>query len=119
MNPMNPKTFMVMTLIAILLLICAKALFGKELDPDVLKEKNYCVIQIIYSEQGELIEKTLVCRDGNVGPSYWDLFAEFYYSNADNVPEYCRYLEGIDHAFKIPQKVCLKRNGQWESEYND
>ena len=116
---MNPKTFMFMTLIVILILICVNTVAGKEIDLKTLKEKNYCVIQIIYSEQGELIEKKLVCRDGNVGPTYWDLFSEFYYSNADNVPEYCRYLEGKDHAFKVPQKICLKRNGLWESEYND
>ena len=54
----------------------------------------------------------MVCRDGNVGPSYWELFAEFYYAGVSE-QEYCRYVKGK----LLPKKVCLNPDGTWR--YND
>ena len=53
----------------------------------------------------------MVCRDGNVGPSYWELFAEFYYAGVSE-QEYCRYVKG-ENIFKLPKKVCLNEDGTW------
>ena len=58
----------------------------------------------------------LECSDGRKafdGPSYWELFAQFYYVDV-NTPEYCRYYSREGHAFKTPGKVCLQVNGEWE-----
>lgn len=69
-----------------------------------------CVIQKIYTPDQEiLLETKMVCSDGNVGPSYWELFAEFYYQGV-SVPEYCRYVEG---KFGLPKKMCLNKDGTW------
>ena len=69
-----------------------------------------CVIEKIYTPDKEtLVETKMVCSDGNVGPSYWSLFAEFYYQGI-SVPEYCRYVRG---KFSIPKKVCLNKDGTW------
>jgi hypothetical protein len=57
----------------------------------------------------------MVCRDGNVGPSYWELFAEFYYAGVSE-QEYCRYIKG-ENLFKLPTKVCLNEDGTWR--YHD
>ena len=72
-----------------------------------------CVIQKIYTPDKEtLLETKMVCRDGNVGPSYWELFAEFYYAGVSE-QEYCRYVKGKI----LPKKVCLNPDGTWR--YND
>ena len=72
-----------------------------------------CVIQKIYTPDGKnLLETKMVCRDGNVGPSYWELFAEFYYAGVSE-QEYCRYVKGK----LLPKKVCLNPDGTWR--YND
>ena len=63
-------------------------------------------------EKQILLETKMVCRDGNVGPSYWELFAEFYYSVVSE-QEYCRYVKGK----LLPKKVCLNPDGTWR--YND
>ena len=69
-----------------------------------------CVIEKIYTPDKEiLVETKMICSDGNVGPSYWELFAEFYYQGV-SVPEYCRYVEG---KFGLPKKVCLNKDGSW------
>jgi len=47
------------------------------------------------------------------GPSYWELFAQFYYRDV-SAPEYCRWYSRAKHAFKTPGKTCLKVNGEWE-----
>ena len=71
-----------------------------------------CVIQKIYTPDGKnLLETKMVCRDGNVGPTYWELFAEFYYSGVSD-QEYCRYIKG-NNIFKLPKKVCLNKDGTW------
>ena len=69
-----------------------------------------CVIQKIYTPDKEtLVETKMICSDGNVGPSYWSLFAEFYYQGI-SVPEYCRYVKGT---LGLPKKVCLNKDGTW------
>tara|TARA_B100001093_G_scaffold505714_1_gene563489 strand:+ start:849 stop:1178 length:330 start_codon:yes stop_codon:yes gene_type:complete len=75
-----------------------------------------CVIQKIYTPDKEkLLETTMVCRDGNIGPSYWELFAEFYYGGVSE-QEYCRYVKG-ENIFGLPEKVCLNEDGTWR--YHD
>jgi hypothetical protein len=74
--------------------------------------ESACVIQKIYTPDGEtLVETKMVCRDGNVGPSYWELFAEFYYAGVSE-QEYCRYVKG-ENIFKLPKKICLNKDGTW------
>ena len=69
-----------------------------------------CVIQKIYTPDKEiLLESKMICSDGHVGPSYWELFAEFYYAGV-SVPEYCRYVKGNGI---LPKKVCLNEDGSW------
>ena len=78
--------------------------------------ESACVIQKIYTPDGEtLVETKMVCRDGNVGPSYWELFAQFYYRDI-NTPEYCRYYSRPKHAFRSFGKVCMNKDGEWEVE---
>ena len=76
--------------------------------------ESNCVIQKIYTPDKEtLLETKMVCRDGNLGPSYWELFAEFYYHDV-NTPEYCRKYDRPNHVFKSYGIVCLDKNGEWE-----
>ena len=87
-----------------------------------VKPKNaadqYCYVKVIIKESdNQLIkEEILECADGRKradGPTYWELFAEFYYTDMAQ-PEYCRAYSRKKHAFKTPGKVCLKINGEWE-----
>ena len=87
-----------------------------------IKPKNtddqYCFVKVIIKESdNQLIkEEILECSDGRKradGPTYWELFAEFYYTDM-NQPEYCRKYDRKGHAFKTPGKVCLTINGEWE-----
>jgi len=72
--------------------------------------KSNCVIEVIYDENMENeVSRKMICRDGVIGPTYWQLFAQFYYGQ-DNVPAYCRKVEGG----LIPDKVCLTNDGTWE-----
>ena len=77
-----------------------------------------CYVKVIIKESdNQLIkEEILECADGRKrvdGPTYWELFAEFYYTDMAQ-PEYCRRYSRNGHAFKTPGKVCLKINGEWE-----
>ena len=79
---------------------------------------QYCYVKVIIKESdNQLIkEEILECADGRKradGPTYWELFAEFYYTDMAQ-PEYCRKYDRKGHAFKMPEKVCLKLNGEWE-----
>ena len=79
---------------------------------------QHCIVKTITRQKGDVIEReeVMTCADGRKrldGPSYWDLFAEFYYTNV-YTPEYCRYYSRSGHAFKSPGKVCLNKNGEWE-----
>ena len=87
-----------------------------------VKPKNaanqYCYVKVIIKESdNQLIkEEILECADGRKradGPTYWELFAEFYYTDMAQ-PEYCRRYSRSGHTFKTPGKVCLKLNGEWE-----
>ena len=87
-----------------------------------IKPKNtddqYCFVKVIIKESDNQIikEEILECSDGRKrsdAPTYWELFAEFYYT--DNLqPEYCRKYDRKGHAFKTPGKVCLTKDGEWE-----
>ena len=87
--------------------------------------ENPCMIkQIITSKEhidnnGDKIitvtkEEVLKCKDGYDGPSYWELFAQFYYTGLTTEP-YCRWVARPDHPFKTPKKVCLNEKGVWEN----
>ena len=60
-------------------------------------------------------EEVLKCKDGYDGPSYWELFAQFYYADL-TVPAYCRIYARPDHPFKTPGMMCLNQKGVWETE---
>lgn len=81
---------------------------------------QYCFTKIIIKQKDDTIvkEEILECADGKRGiltPGYWELFAQFYYHDV-NTPEYCRYYNRPNHAFKSYGKVCLDKNGEWEVE---
>jgi hypothetical protein len=76
-----------------------------------------CYVSIKITQEGESVVKKeiLECADGRKGlitPSYWELFAQFYYRDV-SAPEYCRYYSRPDHAFKSFGKTCLNKNGEW------
>ena len=74
--------------------------------------KSNCVIEVIYDENMENeVSRKMICRDGVIGPTYWQLFAQFYYGQ-DNVSAYCRKVEGG----LIPDTVCLTNEGTWEKQ---
>ena len=75
--------------------------------------KSNCVItQEIDPDSMIVLREKMVCRDGYIGPSYWEIFAQFYYNNVD-VPSYCRWIDRKDHAYHTPVKVCLTEEGEW------
>ena len=79
---------------------------------------QYCFVKVVIKQSGENIvkEEILECADGRKtvdGPSYWELFAQFYYRDV-STPEYCRYYSRPNHAFKSFGKTCLNKNGEWE-----
>jgi hypothetical protein len=81
-------------------------------------KNQYCFIKVEIKEvNGEMVKQEVVeCADGRKaydGPSYWELFAQFYYGDM-NTPAYCRHYERPKHAYHKPGKVCLDKNGNWE-----
>ena len=81
---------------------------------------QYCYVKIVIKQKGDTIvkEEILECADGRKkfdGPSYWELFAQFYYRDI-NTPEYCRYYTRPKHAFRSFGKVCMNKDGEWEVE---
>ena len=81
-------------------------------------KNQYCFIKVNIKEiNGEIVKEEVVeCADGRKaydGPSYWELFAQFYYGDM-NTPAYCRYYERPNHAYHKPGKVCLDKYGNWE-----
>ena len=79
---------------------------------------QYCYVKIVIKQKGDTIvkEEILECADGRNkfdGPSYWELFAQFYYRDM-NTPEYCRYYSRPKHAFRSFGKVCMNKDGEWE-----
>ena len=103
-------------------IINTKVVEDKILYNDVRKVKNdteqYCFIKITIKEKDGVSskEEELYCSDGRKGidpPSYWELFAQFYYRDV-TTPEYCRYYSRKNHAFKSFGKACLNENGEWK-----
>ena len=95
---------------------------GKILYDNVREVKNdteqYCFVKILIKEKDGVIskEEELYCSDGRKGidtPSYWELFAQFYYRDVAT-PEYCRYYSRKKHSFKSFGKVCLNQDGEWK-----
>jgi len=87
-----------------------------------IKPKNtdnqYCFVKVIIKESNNQIikEEILECSDGRKrsdAPTYWELFAEFYYT--DNLqPTYCSKYDRKGNAYKSPGNVCLNKDGEWE-----
>jgi hypothetical protein len=103
-------------------IINTKVVEDKILYNDVREVKNdteqYCFVKILIKEKDGVVskEEELYCSDGRKGidtPSYWELFAQFYYRDTVT-PEYCRYYSRKKHAFKSFGKVCLNENGEWK-----
>jgi len=79
---------------------------------------QYCYVKITIKQVGDNIykEETLECADGRKkvdGPSYWELFAQFYYRDI-STPEYCRRYSRKNHVFKTFGKTCLNKDGEWK-----
>ena len=90
----------------------------KNIEPHEV-DGQYCYIKVIIKQTDNdtiVKEEILEYADGKTGidtPSYWELFAQFYYRDV-NAPEYCRYYSRPKHAFKSFGKTCLQINGEWE-----
>ena len=81
-------------------------------------KEQYCFVKVQIKEvNNEIVKQEIVeCADGRKaydGPSYWELFAQFYYGDM-NTPAYCRHYERPKHAYHKPGKVCLDKDGNWE-----
>ena len=122
----NMRRYLTWTFILIIfLLISGIAVAGEKiLRSDIVSIKpdkvdgQYCFVKVEIVQEDDTITKReiLECSDGRRaydGPSYWELFAQFYYNDV-STPEYCRYYSRNRHAFKTPGKVCLLQNGEWE-----
>ena len=121
-NPIGP--FIYSTLLLITFILIANYAFGGEKSQWL--NDNPCMIEVV-TKQVEICkdskcliketkitkEEVLKCKDGYDGPSYWELFAQFYYSDL-TVPAYCREFARPDHPFKTPGLICLDENGDWK-----
>ena len=116
-NPIGP--FMVTTLLLITFLLLTNYAYGKS-KSEWLNE-NPCMIKTIttsVTKDGVTTvtkEEVLKCSDGYDVPSYWELFAQFYYADL-SAPAYCRYFARPDHIFKTPGMICLNEKGVWEEQ---
>ena len=82
----------------------------------IITEKTICLDkECLISETKVTKEEVLKCSDGYDGPSYWELFAQFYYADL-TVPAYCRKYARPDHPFKTPGMMCLNQSGVWETK---
>ena len=114
-NPLGP--FIYSTLLLITLILLSTYAFGGEKSKWL--NKNPCMIkQVITSVEKNGVttvtkKEVLKCRDGYDGPSYWELFAQFYYADL-TTPAYCRQYARPDHPFKTPGLICLNEDGDWE-----
>ena len=117
------KRYLTWTFIMIILLLISGIAVAKDytkirpINPDEVNGQ-FCYIKVTIKQEGDEVvkEEILECADGRKrfdGPSYWELFAQFYYNDV-STPEYCRYYSRKRHAFKTPGKVCLLQNGEWE-----
>ena len=121
-NPIGP--FIYSTLLLITFILIANYAFGGEKSQWL--NDNPCMIEVV-TKQVEICkdskcliketqivkEEVLKCKDGYDGPSYWEMFAQFYYSDL-TVPAYCREFARPDHPFKTPGLICLDEDGDWK-----
>jgi len=89
---------------------------SRTISPKESANQNCYVVIKITNEGNSVVKKEILeCADGRKGlltPSYWELFAQFYYRDV-SAPEYCRYYSRPDHAFKSFGKTCLNKDGEW------
>ena len=123
-NPIGP--FIYSTLLLITFILIANYAFGGEKSQWL--NDNPCMIEVV-TKQVEICkdskcliketqivkEEVLKCKDGYDGPSYWEMFAQFYYSDL-TVPAYCREFARPDHPFKTPGLICLSEDGDWKEQ---
>ena len=118
----NQRKYMIWTFILIIFLIISGVAVAGEKSEWL--NKNPCMITVVTTEKcldsqcliKEITkEEVLKCKDGYDGPSYWELFAQFYYSGI-TVPPYCRPYARPDHPFKTPGMICLSEDGVWEKQ---
>ena len=124
--PFDPRNYMKLMFYTIcLILVCSYLFAGEKILHSKIKsiqpektDGQYCFVKVVIKQRGDEIikEEILECADGRSrvdAPTYWQLFAEFYYADI-YTPEYCRKYSRPGHAFKTPGKVCLTKNGEWE-----
>ncbi len=124
--PFDPRNYMKLMFYTIcLILICSYVFAGEKILHSKIKsiqpektDGQYCFVKVVIKQKGDEIikEEILECADGKKqfdGPSYWEMFAQFYYAGV-NVPEYCRYYSRPEHALKSFGEVCLSTTGKWE-----
>ena len=116
------RRYLTWTFIMIIFLLISGIAVAKDytkirpINPDEVNGQ-FCYIKVTIKQEGDEVvkEEILECADGRkkaTGPSYWELFAEFYYRDV-NTPEYCRAYNRPNHTFKSFGRVCLDKNGEW------
>ena len=119
----NARKYLVWTFILIIFLLISGIAVAKDyttikpINPDEVNGQ-FCYIKVTIKQVGDEVikEEVLECADGRKkfdGPTYWELFADFYYADM-NTPVYCRKYDRGNHAFKSFGTVCLTENGKWE-----
>ena len=117
------KKYLTWTFVLILFLLISGIAIAKDytriipIDPKEV-DGQFCFIKVTIKQKGDEIvkEEILECADGKKqhdGPSYWEMFSQFYYADM-NTPEYCRYYSRPKHALKSFGEVCLSTTGKWE-----
>jgi len=117
------RKYLTWTFVLILFLLISGIAIAKDytriipIDPKEV-DGQFCFIKVTIKQKGDEIvkEEILECADGKKqhdGPSYWEMFAQFYYADM-NTPEYCRYYSRPKHALKSFGEVCLSTTGKWE-----
>ena len=121
----NARKYLVWTFILIIFLLISGIAVAKDyttikpINPDEVNGQ-FCYIKVTIKQVGDEVvkEEVLECADGRKrfdGPSYWELFAQFYYADL-TTPPYCRQFARPDHPFKTPGMVCLSENGVWKEQ---
>ena len=117
-DPWRPMIYSMLLMITFLL-ICNYALAGEK---SKWLNENPCMITVVTTQKcldsqclisQTTKEEVLKCKDGYDGPSYWEIFAQFYYADL-TTPAYCRQYARPDHPFKLPGMICLNEDGDWE-----
>lgn len=83
-----------------------------------LERDQHCFVKVeIKVVNDEVVKQEILeCADGKKqydGPSYWELYARFYYRDA-YTPKYCRKTSRPTHLFKSVGTICLTPEGKWE-----